>query len=636
MRQLSFADLDSGFAGEIWFDQILDQLGVDSGPGWPDRFGLAVQAWLTEREPIPTLSLFSGGGGLDIAFSQVGFHPVQMVEIERKYTETLAANAAAGGILAGSAVHCQDIRDFQTDVAVDFIIGGPPCQTFSAAGRRAAGVPGTSDPRGILFEEYVRLLSELQPHGFLFENVYGIVGANGGRDWAAIQTAFADVGYRISHRILDSADYGVPQHRERLVIVGLRNGEFLFPYPTHGPDSIGGYPYYTAGEAVADLKLDHLPTGIGGKYGHLLNDIPLGLNYSFYTEKMGHPNPVFGWRSKFSDFLYKADPSMPVRTIKAQGGQYTGPFSWNNRPFTVDELKRLQTFPDAYAISGSRQSVIEQIGNSVPPQLGRMLALSILDQVFEVRPPFPMHYMEPQVTLGFRKRKRRLTQIYQDKARVALESVQVRREPVYHVGTEVSYLSANFDWTDRPGPDSVRVPVTYDLNDGVWSLSVGDDRVYHIELTPNPMTGWVLPVQRVILAAEDFTPAHFTALWKAFEDKMATFYGVADLVQLGAYYQYTSRLEARMQMYNRPPDDLWRVLGLIVAGVGVAQQRSGTELASRWQIELIHDLGQRLRRMGYEVRNHNTNPQIPAGHYLVPYRFPTLTPRSVQLRKSLG
>ena len=97
---------------------------------------------------------------------------------------------------------------------------------------------------------------------------------------------------------------------------------------------------------------------------------------------MGHPNLVFAWRSKFSDFLYKADSYTPIRTIKAQGGQYTGPFHWNNRTFSIAGHKRLQTFPDNYDISGNKQTQLHQIGNSVPPQLARILAMSIRHQVY--------------------------------------------------------------------------------------------------------------------------------------------------------------------------------------------------------------------------------------------------------------
>src|SRR5690606_25256292 len=141
---------------------------------------------------------------------------------------------------------------------------------FSAAGRRAAGVPGINAPRGALLQEDVRVLEHLQPTAFLFENVYGITGAQGGTAWEAIQAAFREVGYRTYHRILDAADYGVPQHRERLFIVGTRDADFRFPRPTHGPDSLDGFPFYAAGEAVEGADTSDVTPGIGGHHGHLL------------------------------------------------------------------------------------------------------------------------------------------------------------------------------------------------------------------------------------------------------------------------------------------------------------------------------------------------------------------------------
>ena len=240
---------------------------------------------------------------------------------------------------------------------------------------------------------------------------------------------FWQAGYKIFHRILDTADYGVPQHRERLIIVGLRkdianNKMFLFPAPTHGPDALNGSPHYSSAKALSEIK-NELPkkTGLNGRYGHLLNDIQPGLNYSFFTEKMGHPSPIFAWRSKFSDFLYKADPEKPVRTIKAQGGQYTGPFHWNNRPFSIKELKRLQTFPDNYKILGGRSVAIHQIGNSVPPQFARILALAIIEQVFEYPTSISLDYLSSKQNLTFRKRKRELTYHYKKIARQAINSL---------------------------------------------------------------------------------------------------------------------------------------------------------------------------------------------------------------------
>lgn len=129
------------------------------------------------------------------------------------------------------------------------------------------------------------------------------------------------------------------------------------------------------------------------------------------------PEPIFAWRSKFSDFLYKADPHTPIRTLKARGGQYTGPFHWDNRPFGLAEMKRLQTIPDAYQIVGKRQVAMHQIGNSVPPQVARVLAVSILSQVFGVTLPVELPLLREHEQLGFRTRKRGLTAVYRAKAK---------------------------------------------------------------------------------------------------------------------------------------------------------------------------------------------------------------------------
>ncbi|HEY9649025.1 MAG TPA: DNA cytosine methyltransferase, partial [Coleofasciculaceae cyanobacterium] len=481
----------------IWFLPMLETLGVSYSTGWPDRFGLSLRQWFIQQghSPIRTLSLFSGGGGLDIAFHDCGFEIVQMVELEAKYVQTLIHNTQPGKWLENSKPICIDIREFcpNSELNVDFIIGGPPCQTFSAAGRRAAGVAGTTDARGTLFQEYVRILEILQPKGFLFENVYGITGAQNGEAWALIQKAFQEAGYTIQFRVLDAADYGVPQHRERLFIVGLREGNYLFPQPTHGPDSPNGEPFYTAGvavEASATLSFktstslgvegvdkSDADEGLRGRYGHLLTDIPPGLNYSFYTEKMGHPNPVFSWRSKFSDFLYKADPEMPVRTIKAQGGQYTGPFSWENRRFTVAELKRLQTIPDEYELVGNHQVCIEQIGNSVPPQLGRILALSILEQVMGVQLPLPMPHLPVSKKLGFRQRKRQLTEIYAQKAKDAIANLPKAQQLTDKLSSNYSiceqsvrFLAPNLAWDRNRNPGSLEIHIEYNLNNSTWRI----------------------------------------------------------------------------------------------------------------------------------------------------------------------
>ena len=334
------------------------------------------------------LSLFSGAGGLDIGFSKAGFNIVGCVEIETDFCKTLEANEKHY-----FSKNCQifniDARLFEPDQLsakkIDFIIGGPPCQSFSAIGRRAGGAQGIDDAQGTLFGEYCRIVKHYQPVGFLFENVRGIISSNKGADWLEIKRAFESIGYELTYKILSTADYGVPQRRERLIMVGTKAGyKYQFPLPLYGPDSKGGGRYIGAQEAIHDLQDPDEPYhSYSGKYGHLLEEVPPGQNYHYFTERMGYPNPVFAWRSRFSDFLYKAHPDEPVRTVVAKLGKYSGPFHWKNRRFTVAEMKRLQGFPDDYVLKGAEARQMQQIGNSVPPLFAEHLAKSVLHSLFE-------------------------------------------------------------------------------------------------------------------------------------------------------------------------------------------------------------------------------------------------------------
>ncbi len=643
-----------------WHTQMLATLNVAPGPAWPDRWGSALRTWFTEHghSPIKTLSLFSGGGGLDIAFNDAGFVVLEMVEIEKQYAATLNANTQKKQSLIGN-VKCLDIRDYQpsADLQIDFIIGGPPCQTFSAASRRAAGVKGTSDPRGTLFEEYVRILQQLRPRGFLFENVYGITGAEGGGAWNEIQNAFRSAGYEIFSRILDAADYGTPQHRERLFIVGLRTDgatqAFLFPRPTHGPDSLNGMPYYAASEAIQGADADDETSLLmNGRWGHLIEDIPPGLNYSYYTREMGHPAPVFAWRSKFSDFMYKADPDLPVRTIKAQGGAYTGPFSWENRHFSTAEMKRLQTFPDDYEVTGKRQARIHQIGNSVPPQIGRILALSILEQVFGEALPFKMDYLAPTEELGFRTRKRALTAHYRAKAQAAIATIKA--QPAKSTGRTTTptkclrYVTESFALTDDPFSEGTPIHLRYQETAEILTIfgeaqllkkkNEQDDFSYTITIEPTLNNNWHIPLRAATLCGIGYDRQVFTALWKALEERILLEHGIDDLVQLSGYYQYAPKFHSQMKLTSsRLASCEWQILPLIVGGMGVAMQLTALSFSHLWGIteSAVLPALHKLRGMGYEVRSNNTNPQIISGEYLIPYAFPTLTPRSVQLRKQL-
>lgn len=634
-----FDDMEFSQGSNIF--QICQSLGCECNvPGWPDSFGKAISSYLSRvnARPIRTLSLFSGAGGLDIGFHDLGFDIIESVEIESKFAETLKINSGEGKIFEHSKVNCIDIREYAAENIgpIDFIIGGPPCQTFSAAGRRASGVLGTSDARGVLFREYVRLLTQLQPKGFLFENVYGIVGAQNGTAWEEIKRSFREVGYTLHYMIVDAADYGVPQHRERLIIVGLKSGTFRFPRPTHGPDS-QGIPFYNAGCAVKGVSLtaEEQKIGINGRFGHLLNDIPPGLNYSFYTAEMGHPNPIFAWRSKFSDFLYKADPNEPVRTIKAQGGQYTGPLHWDSRYFSCSEYKRLQTFPDDYVINGSRLVAIHQIGNSVPPQLARMLALAIRIQVFDTHFPFELELLPLGAVLSFRKKKRDLTIEYRKKAKEAISKLSTNCKKNVSDRSFMVSLSDRFKYEESQKSGRYAVKVTWSE---VFVVEVKEKTrkkvLYDTIIKITPKSVWDIPTTQILLRVSSTDWFGVTLAWKVLDRELIINSIKADLTQLNGYYQYPSNIVCELIETSLP---MQNIFDSILTGECIGRNLTTHDISVFWNVPEsdVLNIAIFLRTLAFEIRNSKTNPQMKEGEWLIPYKFPTLLPESVQLNKTL-
>ena len=628
-----------------WFAEALTALSFSESPGWPDRFGDSLIEWNKNhnQNEIRVLSLFSGAGGLDIGFHDVGFKIIECNEIEKDFASTLISNSKEGGRLYGSKIIRMDINDYDPVLDdIDFIIGGPPCQTFSAAGARAAGVNGLDDDRGNLFKQYVRILKNINPKGFLFENVYRIVGAQGGKPWKLIQEAFRDAGYKLYWRILDSADFGVPQFRERLIVVGLKEGMYKFPYPTHGPDSTDNRQYYSASIAIEGVDSKVGGSEVGGRHGHLLKDIPPGLNYSFYTDRMGHPTPHFGWRSKFSDYLYKADPDTPVRTIKAQGGQYTGPFHWENRTFTIEELKRLQTFPDSYMINGNRQKIIHQLGNSVPPQLARILALSIAQQVFDLPLPFKLTLLPESFELGFRARKSKLTKIYSKKAADAINEMGIdnlAKKKIIESKKEYFRLKDNFLLEKSNSRACWDYYFESQISNGkifihLWDKVKSKDLAYQYIVKPKRDCQSNSGIELITMHSFSSDPCSITAIWKYLESLVRIHYHKDDLVQLFGYYQYSNNYLINLEYINNTlkVDTFWKILRKISKVNIVGKIKQISEISDLYDVEEDDLISQfrKLKSLGFEIRSHNTNKQIEEGYLLIPYSFPSLNERSLQ------
>ena len=239
------------------------------------------------------------------------------------------------------------------------------------------------DPRADTLTAYLRVLRDTKPRAFLLENVYGLVykGKDEGLryllDGVARINREAGTNYQVSWKLLNAARYGVPQIRERVFLIGSRDGgSFEFPLPTHDPPGDLEFfdlhePYRTAWDAIGDLPEDPSDPSleVGGKWGALLPSIPEGQNYLWHTNRGGGLR-LFGWRTRYWSFLLKLAKSQPSWTIQAQPGSAIGPFHWRSRKLTTREMCRLQTFPDDVGFDCGRR---HDCGRSDPRRRWRYL-----------------------------------------------------------------------------------------------------------------------------------------------------------------------------------------------------------------------------------------------------------------------
>ena len=527
---------------------------------------------------------------------------------------------------------------------IDFVIGGPPCQSFSAAGRRAGGVAGIRDARGNLFTEYCRMLEFYRPRGFLFENVRGLLAANKGSDWKMIRSAFEQLGYTVSHRVVDAAQFGVPQHRERLIVVGVLGPEFLFPRPTHGPASATDTPFVSAGEAIGDLEELTPPAGpYGGKWGHLLDEIPPGQNYLYFTEEMGHPHPVFAWRSRFSDFLYKLDPSQPSRTIIASQGRYGGPFHWSNRKLTIAEHKRLQSFPDDYVLSGSDLLAIKQIGNSVAPRMARVLGQAVAHQIFGIDSG-PMNYLQPDevVNVDARKSQRaRVTSARRQKATLE-SSPNLFSTPEVPPQFEVKHLKKfAYDFVShqrifRPEGEHPTFSATIHGIDGYWDVRLIQEGAtlsasYDLEVTMKRTVQARVTSLRVMssLASLEWV----CAVWDLLHDIIGVETSFPSLQPLyGHFTEPYPKFDMRAQVASSEPEaKLAGLLRKFSTFDYCNQTHPLEELADVFPGSVPRDVGRILREWRWDIRTFETNQTIPRDEFRIcyPFTLDSNTPRFV-------
>lgn len=350
------------------------------------------------------ISLYSGAGGMDYGFEAAGFETAVAVEFNHDCCETLRLNNRWEVIERSifdvpSAEILEKARLRRGEAAL--LIGGPPCQPFSKSGYWARGDSlRLNDPRSNTLNAYLRVLEDTLPKAFVLENVQGL--AFSGKDEGLglllekikLINRKTNSAYEPRFRVLNAAEFGVPQMRERFVLVASRDGRpFSFPTPTHvevREDSLalldGLQPYRTTWDAIGDLSAPkEEDLAVRGKWRDLLPSIPEGKNYLWHTNR-GGGLPLFGWRTRYWTFLLKLAKNKPSWTLQAQPGPSVGPFHWENRRLSHRELCRLQTFPDRISLLGGRTSIQRQAGNAVPSLLMEVLGRAIRAQLLDLPP----------------------------------------------------------------------------------------------------------------------------------------------------------------------------------------------------------------------------------------------------------
>ena len=308
------------------------------------------------------VDLFCGAGGMTQGLVEAGFHPIASVEVNPIASATYTKN------FQNCHHFCGDIETFNAknwlerlcSDEVHLVVGGPPCQGFSVAGQR-----NPMDARNRLFEEFVRIVSEIRPWYVVMENVPGILTIKNGAVKKAICDAFASIGYpNISIAILESAAYGVPQIRPRAIFIANRFGMHN-PYPKA---QLSAENYKPIESAISDLptytsipEINHQWTRHSPEYAERLAKVPPGGSlYETYI-----------------DAFKRQYPGKPSMTIKENhGGTHIHPYL--NRVISAREMARLQTFPDTFIFEGSMKKAMWQIGNAVPPRLAECIGYALI------------------------------------------------------------------------------------------------------------------------------------------------------------------------------------------------------------------------------------------------------------------
>jgi DNA (cytosine-5)-methyltransferase 1 len=320
------------------------------------------------------VSLFSGCLGLDLGLEEAGIQTSVCVEKDSTCRKTIRLNRPNITIFEDvfQVTGKQLIK--AAGGSVDIVVGGPPCQSFSTIGKRKF----TKDIRGKALFEYIRLIKEIKPEYFVFENVRGILSAMKGKklliDW--ILNEFRTMGYNTVHGLLDSSNYGSPQKRQRVIVLGSRSGKISLP-AFHAPQK------YVLGDVIRDLNEINPAecTNFSNLIKGFLDKIPAGGNWK--NLPVPDQDRVMGKTDRSSggltSYLRRLSYNLPCPTLLTTptGRATTLCHPEFTRPLSVPEYRRIQGFPDTWKLEGTVREKYTQLGNAVPIQLAKAIGWAI-------------------------------------------------------------------------------------------------------------------------------------------------------------------------------------------------------------------------------------------------------------------
>ncbi len=342
---------------------------------------------MSKQNKLTFIDLFSGCGGMSLGFEKAGFSNLVAIDNWNDALVTYAYNRS------GATTFCADLlnltpKEVEEKIGtdkVDVVIGGPPCQGFSVAGKHIV-----EDERNQLYKSFVAMVDYFKPRAFVMENVPNILSIGGGVVRKAILKDFVSLGYTVNYKVLLASDYGVPQNRRRAIFVGLVDDKFEFPEktvvePVTSKQALSDLPEMSLADGASypiQPESDYqnlIRTESKGVYNHditihteqtqrIIAMVPDGGNYKDLPHEL--------WRTRKVHIAWtRLNSQRPSFTIDC-GHNHHFHYKYNRVP-TVRESARLQSFPDSFIFIGNKGSQLRQVGNAVPPLMAQQIALSL-------------------------------------------------------------------------------------------------------------------------------------------------------------------------------------------------------------------------------------------------------------------